>query len=69
MPTEPLLLETLVDRSRFAGTCYPVANWIELGDMAGRGRMDRAHARRGQSPKRVLVYPLVAAAQRRLAGV
>ena len=68
MPTEPLLLETLVDRS-FAGTGYPVANWIELGDMAGRGRMERAHACRGQSPKRVLVYPLVAAAQRRLAGV
>ena len=66
--TEPLLLETLVDRRRFAGTCYRAANWIELGDTAGRGRMDRAHARHGQAPKRVLVYPLVADAQRRLAG-
>ena len=66
--TEPLLLETLVDRRRFAGTCYRAANWIELGDTAGRGRMDRAHARHGQEPKRVLVYPLVADAQRRLAG-
>ena len=66
--TEPLLLETLVDRGRFAGTCYRAANWIELGDTAGRGRMDRAHARHGQEPKRVLVYPLVADAQRRLAG-
>ena len=28
--------------------------------------MDRAHARHGQAPKRVLVYPLVADAQRRL---
>ena len=64
---EPLLLETLVDQRRFAGTCYRAANWIELGDTAGRGRMDRAHARHGQSPKRVLVYPLVADAQRRLA--
>ena len=63
---EPLLLETLVDGSRFAGTCYRAANWIELGDTAGRGRMDRAHARHGQAPKRVLVYPLVADAQRRL---
>ena len=34
---EPLLLETLVDGSRFAGTCYRAANWIELGDTAGRG--------------------------------
>ena len=66
--TEPLLLETLVDRRRFAGTCYRASNWIELGDTAGRGRMDRAHARHGQEPKRVLVYPLVADAQRRLAG-
>ena len=64
---EPLLLETLVDRRRFAGTCYRAANWIELGDTAGRGRMDRAHARHGQAPKRVLVYPLVADARRRLA--
>ena len=64
--TEPLLLETLVDGSRFAGTCYRAANWIELGDTTGRGRMDRAHARHGQAPKRVLVYPLVADAQRRL---
>ena len=39
---------------------------IELGDTSGRGRMDRAHARHGQAPKRVLVYPLVADAQRRL---
>ena len=64
---EPLLLETLVDQSRFAGTCYRAANWIELGDTAGCGRMDRAHARHGQSPKRVLVYPLVADAAVRLA--
>ena len=64
---EPLLLETLVDQRRFAGTCYRAANWRELGASAGRGRMDRAHARHGQAPKRVLVYPLVADAQRRLA--
>ena len=64
---EPLLLETLVDSGRFAGTCYRAANWIELGATAGRGRMDRAHTRHGQAPKRVLVYPLVADAQRRLA--
>lgn len=62
----PLLLETLVERRRFAGTCYRAANWIELGDTSGRGRMDRFHARHGQAPKRVLVYPLVADAQRRL---
>ena len=65
---EPLLIETLVDARRFTGTCYRAANWIELGASAGRGRMDRAHARHGQAPKRVLVYPLVADAGRRLAA-
>lgn len=64
----PLLLETLVDRSRFHGTCYRAANWIALGQTAGRGRMDRHHRRHGAAPKQVLVYPLVPDAARRLRG-
>ena len=39
----PLLLETLVDAQRFRGTCYRAANWIHVGQTAGRGRMDREH--------------------------
>ena len=36
---EPIwLLETFVDRQRFAGTCYRAANWICLGQTQGRGR-------------------------------
>lgn len=62
---EPLLAETLVDRGR-AGTCYRAANWRVLGETAGRGRQDRAHARHGAAPKTVLVYPLVADAAARL---
>lgn len=61
----PLLLETLVERQRFRGTCYRAANWIELGETAGRGRMDR-HMRFALAKKRVLVYPLVPDAVRRL---
>ena len=34
---EPLLLETLVDHSRYRGTCYRAANWIELGVTTGAG--------------------------------
>lgn len=30
-------LETFVDRSRFAGTCYRAANWQEIGTTQGRG--------------------------------
>jgi len=62
----PLLLETLVDSTRFAGTCYRAANWRELGSTAGRGRDDRTHQRHGQAPKAVFVYPLVDDAPARL---
>lgn len=54
----PVLLETLVDSTRFRGVCYRAANWLPLGTTSGRGRMDRAHERHGDSPKTVLVYPL-----------
>lgn len=64
--TRPLLMETVVDGSRFRGTCYRAANWTLLGETAGRGRMDRGHLRHGHAPKRVLVYPLVPDAARRL---
>ncbi|MHC4092280.1 MAG: DUF4338 domain-containing protein [Planctomycetota bacterium] len=63
---EPLLLETLVDHSRYRGTCYRAANWIELGLTAGRGRMDREHRRHGACSKTVLVLPLVKNARRML---
>lgn len=63
---EPLLLETLVDRERFHGGCYRSANWIELGETTGRGRMDRTNERHGAQVKTILVYPLTKNAARRL---
>ena len=65
---EPWLVETLVDSRRFHGGCYRAANWIELGQTTGRGRMDRAHQRHGAHVKTVLVYPLVKNAAQRLRG-
>lgn len=53
----PVLLETLVDRAHFKGTCYRAANWIPLGETTGRGRMDEGKVH-GLVPKEVLVYPL-----------
>lgn len=32
----PVMIETFVDPSRFTGTCYQAANWIEVGHTAGR---------------------------------
>jgi Domain of unknown function (DUF4338) len=62
----PLLLETLVDTSRFQGTCYRAANWIALGTTTGRGRMDRDHLAHGRAPKQIFVYPLCRQVQQRL---
>jgi hypothetical protein len=55
----PWLIETLVDRSQYEGTCYRAAGWSRLGLTRGRGRMDRHHARHGQAPKWVFVRELV----------
>ena len=62
----PLLLETLVDTTRFRGTCYRAANWLHVGQTSGRGRMDREHQRHGQAIKDIYVYPLVRDARQRL---
>jgi hypothetical protein len=64
----PLLLETLVDAQRFRGTCYRAANWIYVGQTAGRGRMDWEHKAHGQAIKDIYVYPLVRDARQRLCG-
>jgi hypothetical protein len=54
---KPVLLETFVDE-RYAGTCYRAANWLYLGQTAGRGRMDRYHEQLS-TPKHIFVYPLI----------
>jgi len=64
----PLLLETLVDGNRFHGTCYRAANWICVGQTAGRGRMDREHQAHGQAVKDIYVYPLVRDVRQQLCG-
>jgi len=37
-----VLLETFVERERFAGTCYRAANWQPVGATTGRSRQDRS---------------------------
>jgi hypothetical protein len=65
---DPLLVETFVDPARYVGGCYRAANWVALGETAGRGRDDRVHQRHGAHPKRVWVYPLRRDALARLRG-
>lgn len=64
----PLLLETLVDATRFAGTCYRAANWILVGQTAGRGRMDR-HKLKPEPVKNIYLYPLVRQSRQRLSAL
>lgn len=61
----PLLLETLVETGRFAGTSYRAANWIRVGQTQGRGRMDRDRTAVG-TRKDIYLYPLCRQAPRRL---
>ena len=53
----PVLIETFVDPTRYAGTCYRAANWQSLGKTQGRGRFDPQHECR-QTKKEIFVYPL-----------
>jgi len=57
----PVLLETYVERGRFAGTCYRAANWIHVGITGGRGRQGS-----GTAIKDIYLMPLNAAWQTEL---
>jgi Domain of unknown function (DUF4338) len=65
---EPLLVETLVDESRYSGHCYKASNWLRLGLTTGRGRMDSKHLKEGAAPKAVWVYALKPDTAQRLRG-
>ncbi len=51
------LVETFVERDRFAGTSYRAANWVYVGSTTGRSRQDRYTTLR-VPVKDVYCYPL-----------
>lgn len=53
----PVLLESFVQKNRFAGTCYKAANWINVGQTKGRGKLGPA-GKISVPIKDVWVYPL-----------
>jgi hypothetical protein len=53
----PLLLETFVDPTQFAGTCYRAAGWELLGETSGRG-LARPGKHYSSTPRLVLIKPL-----------
>jgi hypothetical protein len=54
---QPVLLETLVDGTRYHGGCYRAANWTEAGLTQGRGRMDCGGKAQG-ARKHIFLFPL-----------
>lgn len=54
---QPWLMESFVDRSAYAGTCYQAANWHLVGQTKGRGRNGARDA--GKSIKDIYLYSLV----------
>ena len=61
----PWLVETFVDATQFAGTCYQAANWIRVGCSQGRGRQDR-EAAAARSSKDVYLHVLAVDFRERL---
>lgn len=54
----PLLLaETFVETDRFRGTCYRAANWLYLGETAGRSKHGNNYSH-GGTKKALFIYPL-----------
>lgn len=53
----PLLAETFVQPSRFAGTSYLAANWRQIGFTKGYAKTGNAH-HNSQEPKHLFVYGL-----------
>ncbi len=51
----PVLCESYVDSTQYAGTCYRAANGQRIGETAGRTKDGPAKAK---PPKQVWVYPL-----------
>ena len=51
-----VMVETFVQRNRFAGTSYKAANWILVGSTTGRSRQDHRHKLR-VPVKDVYLYP------------
>ena len=52
-----VVLETFVERERFAGTAYRAANWLAVGATTGRTRQDR-HTCIQAPVKDIYLYPL-----------
>ena len=61
----PVLVETFVDPQRYRGVSYRAANWIQIGETAGRAD-GYANGKVSDGKKQIYVYPLQQGWQKRL---
>ncbi len=61
------LLETFVEKERFAGTCYKAANWIYVGETKGYSKRGSLHYQH-RNIKAVYLHPLVRNFREKLMG-
>jgi hypothetical protein len=59
------LAETFVETGRYRGTCYRAANWLHLGQTAGRSKHGNQYLQ-GATKKSLFIYPLHRHARRLL---
>lgn len=62
---EPLVVETFVDPSRYAGTCYLAANWLVVGTTKGYSKKGGSHENKNL-PKLLLLRGLRSSIHRKL---
>jgi hypothetical protein len=62
---KPQVVETFVQPSRFEGTCYRAANWIEVGRTKGYAKRGGNHVN-SQESKRIFLYGLSRTMRRKL---
>lgn len=63
----PVLVETFVDTTKYAGTCYRAANWQHVGQTKGRGRHDVHHENK-ETIKDIYMHPLAPTFRAQLTG-
>jgi hypothetical protein len=63
---KPIIVETFIQPSCYAGTCYTAANWVNVGATRGYRKQGAMHCN-SQEPKQVLLYGLDRITRRKLA--
>ena len=51
----PYIVETFVDTTSYDGSCYKAANWIEVGETKGTGRLGK-YSNKNISKKKIYLY-------------